>query len=144
MARLENYEKIRRTIIVHKTENEETDHDLVRKLQFLEMEKLSILRKLAKRIEIYIPDRHPCTKLLQEGRFLEVSDVTHHTTFISEKRNIQLIEHVDECNSIKNILDDETLNKLQYDEEKYYRLTTLVYHNREILRIPGVQQANLV
>jgi hypothetical protein len=145
MAKIENWTKIRHSILVLKYNPDERNDDLLRRLQFLELESLSIKRQLKRVCVTYLPNRHPLfeRKLMEEGRLIELADVKNMGVYLAEKRNIHLIEHIDEINDLANIISQETLDKLRYDGERYRRVTSILYDGREILRVPAVQEDNI-
>ena len=146
MAKIENWPKIRGNIIIQKYKKEDVNASLVHELRFLDERKLSILRQLGRVYEIYLPDRHPLFEkgILRQGRLSELSDVTNMGGFLQEDRSIHFIEHVDEISDLKNFVSDSTLDLLRYDGEKYRRVTSILYDGKEIIKVSGVRECNLI
>lgn len=146
MARIDHWDTIRRNIIVEKYDPMEVSLGLLAQLKELDHQRTIILRKLSRRIEIYLPERSPiCEKgIVKEGRLFEISDSVNMGVFIKENRTVQLVEAVDKINDLTNIISDEVLEKLKYAGESYRRVSMIVYDDRGIFRIPAVKEENVI
>lgn len=146
MARIDHWDKIRNNIIVFNYEFAEVDQNLLTQLKELDHQRVKILRKLNRRTEIFLPQRSPIVEkgLVKEGRLFEVANCKYLESHIDEKRNIHLIEAVDQVNNLTNIISESVLDKIRYQGEPYKRLTTLVYDDRGVLRIPVVTERNVI
>lgn len=145
MAKIQDWDKIRRTIIVPRYQREKLDLSLIEEITRIEQQALNLRRQLGCMVDIYIPDRHPVIEkdLIRKGKKVEIADVTHCGTHLSEKRNVQVVEFVSEINDLKNIITQRTLDMLRYDGERYQKITCLVCDDREVFRVPGVREENI-
>lgn len=146
MAKTENWHLIHRNIIVPKWESNSTmDIEIMKKIDVLERE-LSLCRKQLKRCtEVYAPDRHPLfeKQMLRVGRTVTLADCSLTQSRVMERSSTHIVEFIDEINSLQNIVSDDTLSKIDYDGEKYRRVTLMLCDEKEILRISGAREQNI-
>lgn len=145
LAKIENWDKIKRNVIVMKYDPRTTNTTLLNELHELDERRISILRQINRSCEIFIPERHPIIEkgILKQGKLVSMADVVKKEGRLAEWTNIHYVEYIDPINDLKNILEQRTLDILRYDGEPYKRVTCLLSEDREILRLSGVQQKNL-
>lgn len=152
MARIENWDRIKKTIIVLKHDPYDLDQKIFHEIELLKKRQLALLYELGRFVDIYVPDRHPLMErnMLKEGKVIELSDVIYmipvdgdRKRHLSEKKSLFLIDKMTPINDLTNIIKDDTLEKIGYDGEKYHRVSGIIYDDKEVIRIPGVQQRNL-
>lgn len=145
MARIENWDKIRRNIIVVKFEKKDFDQILEHEIREAERKLMLLRLKRNAVVQFFAPDRHSLFEkgLLKEGRVITLADCKVNGSVISEWNEIHLVKHIDEINSLENIISAETLDKLRYDGEKYRRVTLVFSDSKEILRLSGVREENI-
>jgi hypothetical protein len=146
MAKPENWNKIRKNIYVPKYDPYKLDLFILEQLRQLDLQRLQLMRKLGRRTEIYVPERHPIFEsgLMRVGRLTTIADCVFRGDRINEMHNIQHIEYIDDVNNLTNVVSDNVLEKLKYGGEKYKRVTAVVYDEKEILRLSCVQEKNLI
>lgn len=146
MARIENWDRIKRNIIVLKYDPYKVDQQLLEQIRKLDSESAKLKLEARRNIEIYIPDRHPILEmdLLKAGRIVELSDVQKFPDCIKERRKLLMVEYIDEVNDLTNILSTNILTRLRYDHEKYRKVSGFVWDDRAILKLSGVQERNLI
>lgn len=146
MARIEHWNTIRKNIIIYRHDRMQVDQNLLAELKDLDRQRVALLRKLNRLSEIYLPERTPVIErgLVKEGRLFEIANSKSLDTRIDEKRSIHLIEAIDQINDLTNIVSEQALNQIKYEGETYRRITTTIYDDRGVLRIPVVEERNIV
>lgn len=145
MAKLDNWDKIRRNVYFVSYLPERIDKVLLERLKELEKEAALIRKRLERNTMIFIPQRHPLieTGLMREGRLMTVANCTNMRTHIAEKHSIQTVENITQVNDLTNFVSDSTLQKINYDGEVYMKISAYLYEDKEILRLSCVQEKNI-
>lgn len=145
MAKIENYHLIKKNIIIKKFEEKEVSEKLLQEYVAIEKQRISKLRELNRYYEILIPERHPLIekKMIREKRLVAVSDVTKIQDRLMEWLTLNMVEYIDDVFDLRELVDKDILERINYEGEKYKKITLLLIDNREILRLSGVQKHNI-
>ena len=145
MAKIENYHLIKKNIIIKKFEENKVSEKLLQEYVAIEKQRISKLRELNRYYEILIPERHPLIekKMIREKRLVAVSDVTKIGDRLMEWLTLNMVEYIDDVFDLRELVDKDILERINYQGEKYKKITLLLIDNREILRLSGVQKNNI-